>query len=148
MTKDSERFSPRFHSEWRTTGPIPLTYRDRWMHEGADLWSYVGGCVRSGTEHQKHKATCFTRPFSALTDMRSEKHSHLPFCSWLSSNNDAFARILDDTHDRWCANIKNTRIHRQLSLFLVPRAVSATAFSHTLKHTPDLLVIETRTLVH
>ncbi len=46
----------------------------------------------------------------------------------------------DDTHDLWCAHIKNTRIHRQLSLFLVPRAARGTVFSHTLKHMPDLLL--------
>jgi hypothetical protein len=57
--------------------------------------------VRIGTAHQKHKATCFARAFSALTDMRSEKHSHLAYCSWLTSNNDAFSRILDDTHEIW-----------------------------------------------
>ena len=95
----------------------PLTCSCRWMHEGADLRSYVGGCVRSGTAHQKHKATCFARAFSALTDMRSEKHSHLAYCSWLTSNNDAFSRILDGTHEIWCAHIKNTRIHRQYRCF-------------------------------
>jgi hypothetical protein len=126
----------------------PLTYSCRWMHEGADLRSYVAGCVRSGTAHQKHKATCFARAFSALTDMRSEKHSHLAYCSWLTSNNDAFAHILHGTPELWCAHIKNTRIHRQLSLFLVPRAVPGTAFSHTLSDMPYLLVIETRILVH
>ena len=126
----------------------PLTCSCRWMHEGADLRSYVGGCVRSGTAHQKHKATCFARAFSDLTDMRSEKHSHLAYCSWLTSNNDAFARILDATHELWCAHFKNTRIHCQLSLFLVPRAVRGTAFSHTLSDMPDLLVFETRILVH
>ncbi len=126
----------------------PLTCSCRWMHEGADLPSYVAGCVRSGTAHQKHKATCFARAFSALTDMRSEKHSHLAYCSWLTSNNDAFAHILDDTHERWCAHFKNTRIHHQLSLFLVPRAVRGTSFSHTLSDMSDLLVIETRILVH
>ena len=123
MTMDSQRFSRWFHSAWRTT----LTCSCRWMHEGADLRSYMGGCVRSGTSHQKHKAACFARAFSALTDMRSERHSHFAYCSWLSSNNDAFARI---------------------SLFLVPRAARGTAFSHTLKHMPDLFVIETRILVH
>ena len=126
----------------------PLTCSCRWMHEGADLRSYVAGCVRSGTAHQKHKATCFARAFSALTDMRSEKHSYLAYCSWLTSNNDVFVRSRDGTHDLWCAHIKNTRIHRQLSLFLVPRAVRGTAFSHTLKHMTDFLVIETRILVH
>ncbi len=126
----------------------PLTCSFRWMHEGADLRSYVAGCVRSGTSHQKHKATCFARAFSALTDMRSEKHSHLAYCSWLTSYNDAFARILDSTHELWCAHFKNTRIHCQLSLFLVPRAVRGTAFSHTLSDMPDLHVIETRILVH
>ena len=126
----------------------PLTCSCRWMHEGADLRSYVGGCVRSGTAHQKHKATCFARAFSALTDMRSERHSHFAYCSLLTSNNDAFARILDDTHELWCAHFKNTRIHCQLSLFLVPRAVRGTAFSRTLKHIPDLFVLETRIFVH
>jgi hypothetical protein len=81
------------------------------------MTKYVGGCVRSGTAHQKHKATSFTRAFSALTDMRSEKHSHIAYCSWLTSNNDAFAHILDGTHDLWCAHIKNTRIHRQHRCF-------------------------------
>ena len=126
----------------------PLTCSCRWIHEGADLRSYVGGCVRSGTAHQKLQATCFDRSFSALTDMRSEKHSHLSYCSWLTSNNDAFARILHGTPELWCTHIKNTRIHRQLSLFLVPRAVRGTAFSHTLSDMPYLLVIETRILVH
>jgi hypothetical protein len=126
----------------------PLTCRCRWIHEGADLRSYVGGCVRNGTAHQKRQATCFDRAFSALTDMRSEKHSQLAYCSWLTSNNDAFARILDDTPELWCTHFKNTRIHCQLSLFLVPRAVRGTAFSHTLSDMPDLLVIETRILVY
>ncbi len=89
----------------------PLTCRGRWMYEGADLRSYVAGCVRSGTAHQKHTGTCFVRAFSALTDMRSEKHSHLTYCSWLTSNNDAFTHILDDTHQLWCTHFKNTRIH-------------------------------------
>ncbi len=40
----------------------PLTCSCRWMHEGANLWSYVGGCVRRGTEHQKHKETWFVLP--------------------------------------------------------------------------------------
>ena len=126
----------------------PLTCSCRWMHEGADLRSYVGGCVCSGTAHQKYKATWFARAFSALTDMRSEKHSHLAYCSWLTSNNDAFARILDVTHELWCAHFKNTRIHRQLSIFLVPLVVRGTAFSHTLSDMPDFHVIETRILVH
>jgi hypothetical protein len=57
--------------------------------------------VRIGTAHQKHKATCFDWAFSALTDMRSEKHSHLAYCSGLSCNNDAFTRILDVMHEIW-----------------------------------------------
>ena len=126
----------------------PLTCSCRWMHEGADLRSYVGGCVRRGTAHQKHKATCFARAFSDLTDMRSEKHSHLAYCSWLTSNNDASSRILHGTHEIWCAHIKNTRIHCQLSLFLVPRPVRGTVFSYTLSDMPDLLVFETRILLH
>ncbi len=95
----------------------PLTCSCRWMHEGANLRSYVGGSVCSGTAHQKHKGTCSPRAFSALTDMRSEKHSHLAYCSWLTSNNDAFAHILDATHDLWWTHIKNTRIHRQYRCF-------------------------------
>jgi hypothetical protein len=35
----------------------------------------------------------------------------------LTSNNDAFSRILDGTHEIWCAHIKNTRIHRQCRCF-------------------------------
>jgi hypothetical protein len=77
----------------------PLTCNCRWMHEGEDMRSYVGGCVRSGTAHQKHKATCFERVFRVLTVMRSEKHAHLAYCSWLSSNNDTFERILDGTYE-------------------------------------------------
>ena len=126
----------------------PLTCSCRWMHEGADLRSYMAGCVRSGTAHQKHKATCFARAFSALTDMRSEKHSHLAYCSWLTSNNDAFSRILDGTYEIWCAHIKKHENPLSISMFLVPRAVCGTAFSHTLKHMPDLFVIETRIFVH
>ncbi len=117
MTMDSQRFSRWFHSAWRTTGAILLTCSCRWMHEGADLRSYMGGCVRSGTSHQKHKAACFARAFPALTDMRSERHSHFAFCSLLTSNNDAFTHILDGTHDLWCAHIKNTRIHRKYRCF-------------------------------
>ncbi len=33
-----------------------------------------------------------------FTVMRAEKHSHLACCSWLSSKNDDFALILDDTY--------------------------------------------------
>jgi hypothetical protein len=86
----------------------PLTYNCRWMHEGTDLRSYVGGYVYSGTAHQKHKATCFDRDFSDLTDMRSEKHSYLGYCSWLTSNNDSFGHILM-THMTFGAHISKTR---------------------------------------
>ena len=125
----------------------PLTYSCRWMHEGADLRSYVGGCVRSGTAHQKHKATCFARAFSALTDMRSEKHSHLAYCSWLTSNNGAFAQLLM-THMTFGAHTSKTRESTVNIVVSGSSAGSGTAFSHTLKHMPDLLVIETRIFVH
>jgi hypothetical protein len=112
-----------------TTNPVCA----RRMHEGADLRSYVGGCVRSGTANQKHKATCLARAFSDLTDMRSEKHSHLAYCSWLTSKNDVFSRILDGTHEIWCTHIRKHENPPSISLFLVPRAVCRTEFSHTLK---------------
>ena len=32
----------------------------------------------------------------------------LACCSWLSSKNDTFARILDVTYELWCEPIKNT----------------------------------------
>ena len=69
--------------------------------------------MSSGTAHPKHNATWFVRAFRALTVLRAEKHSHLPCCSWLSSKNDAFARILDGTYELWCAPIQNTRSHLQ-----------------------------------
>ncbi len=49
--------------------------------------------------------------------MRTEKHSHLACCSWLSSKNDAFARILDGAYELWCAPTKNSRSHRQHRCF-------------------------------
>ncbi len=73
--------------------------------------------MRNGTVHQKHNATWLTRAFSALTEMRTEEHSHLSCCSWLSSKNDAFARILDDAYELWSAPTKNTRNHRQHRFF-------------------------------
>jgi hypothetical protein len=39
MTKDSERFSPWFHTEGlENNRSDPLTCICRWTHEGADLW--------------------------------------------------------------------------------------------------------------
>jgi hypothetical protein len=113
----------------------PLTCSCRWMVEGEDLRSYVGGCVRSGTAHQKHKATCFARAFSTLTDMRSETYSHLTYCSWLTSNKNAFARIIDGTHDLWCAHIKNTRIHHQYRCFWFLTLHVELHFQHSEAHT-------------
>jgi hypothetical protein len=49
--------------------------------------------------------------------MRTEKHSHLVCCSWLSSKNDDFTRILDDAYEPWCTPTKNTRSHRQHRCF-------------------------------
>ena len=120
------------------------------------LRTSAGGCMKVQTcghtwegacaEEERTKNTkqpALSGPFlSACAAEESTKNTSNLLCP------DAFARILDGTHELWCSHIKNTRIHRQLSLFLVPRAVRGTAFSHTLKHMPDLLVIETRILVH
>ncbi len=45
-----------------------------------------------GTDHQKQNTTRFSRVIHVLTVMRTEKHSHLSCCSWLSlsSKNDVF----------------------------------------------------------
>jgi hypothetical protein len=103
MTKDSERFSLWFHRhtvcEEQPERSCEIQYR--WIHESSDLWWYVWGCVCSGTSYQKHYATWFTRSFSALvfsalTDMRSEKHSY---------------------YELWCVPIKNTRSNRQHHCF-------------------------------
>ncbi len=58
--------------------------------------------------------------------------------------------IIDETHDLWCAHIKNTRIHRQYRCFwfFTLHMPHGTVFSHTLKHMSDWLVIETRILVY
>ena len=90
----------------------PLTWICRWIHERADLRWYVWGSVRSGTVDQKHNVTWFTQAFRVLIVMKSENHPHLACCSWLSSKNDAFASILDDTYENWCTAIKNTKTHR------------------------------------
>ena len=59
-----------------------------------------------------------------------------------------FTRMLHGTYELRCVHIKYTTRNRQnrCSWFLV--VVSATAFSHTLKHITDLLVIERRILLH
>ncbi len=99
----------------------PLTWNCRWIRERADLWWYVWGSVRSGTVDQKHNTTCFTRSFRVLMShlivMRSEKHSHLTCCSWLSSKEDTFTSILDDTYENWYTPIKNTKTHREHRCF-------------------------------
>ncbi len=55
--------------------------------------------------------------------MRTEKHSHLVCCSWLSSKNDDFTHILDGTYELWWEPTKNLEKPPSTSLFLVPRAV-------------------------
>ncbi len=69
-------------------GTDPLTCSCRWKHEGADLWWYVWGFVRSGTTHQKHNATWLVRAFS-----------------------------VDDTNEIWCPPTIDTRRHRQHHCF-------------------------------
>jgi hypothetical protein len=54
-----------------------------------------------------------------LSLMRTDKHSHLACCSWLSSKNDSFTRILDGVYELWCAPTKNTRSHRQHRCFWI-----------------------------
>ncbi len=97
-------FSPNF---WWT-----LFLLFEWIHPS--MWE---GVCAAEQRTKNTKQPFFDRAFSALTDMRSEKDSHLAYCSWLTSNNDAFSRILDGTHEIWCAHIKNTRIHRQYRCF-------------------------------
>ena len=95
----------------------PLTCICRWIHERTDLWWYVWGSVCCGTVDQKHNTTWFTRVFRVLIVMRSEKHTHLSCCSWLSSKNDTFSSIVDDTYENWCAPIKNRKTLREHRCF-------------------------------
>ena len=121
----------------------PLTCICRWIHERTDLWWYVWGSVSSGTVHQKHNTPCFTRDFRVLTVMRSENHSPFTCCSWLSSKNDNFVIILDDTSELRWSHIKNTRSHRQDHCFWF-LSLYVELYFHTLNHIPDFLVFETR----
>ena len=66
----------------------------------------------------------------------------------LSSKNDAFARMLDGTYELWCAHIKDTKSHRQNRCFWFLAVVRGTAFTSTLKHKTDLIVLETRIFLH
>ncbi len=120
LTKDSERFSPWLYSAWRTTGPI------RW-HAGS------GGCMKVQTcgdtcegawaTEQYTKNTMqpgWTGPF-LLSLMRTENHSHLPCCSWLSSKNDVFGHILDVAYTRrTCSWSQHESFCTSLRKYVVP----------------------------
>ncbi len=116
LTKDSERFSTWLHSPWRTTGPIC-----RHATAGGYMKVQTCGdtCEGPCAAEQRTKNTMqpgLSGPFLPSL-MRTEKHSHLACCSWLSSKNDAFARILDDAYGLWYTPTKNTRNHRQHRCF-------------------------------
>jgi hypothetical protein len=121
MTKDSEKFSPWFHSVWRTTGPTR-----RHVNTGAYMKVQTCGDTCEGVSQRnnspKHIVNLFTRAFPSLTVMRTEKHI-LPGCSWLSSKNDVFTHILDDVCELWSR-------------------CTSSVFSHTPKHMTELIYFE------
>jgi hypothetical protein len=51
---------------------------------------------------------------------------------------------LDDTYELWYEPFQKYEKPPSTSLFLVPRAVRGTAFSHTVNHMTELLVLETQ----
>ncbi len=76
-------------------------------------------CEGSCEEEQYTKNTMqpgWSGPFLSSL-MRTEKHSHLACCSWLSSKNDTFTHILDGTYEIWCEPTIDTRNHRQHHCF-------------------------------
>ena len=116
LTKDSERFSPWFHSTW------PWEQQDRsFTDTGTHMKVKTCGDThvrvrvhRSSTTKTQCNLVCpgFSKPHS--DEVRKNTHSsYLAWSSWLSSKNDTFTHILDGTYALWWAPIQNTKIHRQ-----------------------------------
>jgi hypothetical protein len=84
-------------------------------------------------------------PLSLLLTIKTIARSSVLFVSvcqvtpLLSSKNDVFTRKLDGTYELWCAHIKDTKSQE---------LVRGTAFTHTLRHMTDLIVIETRIFLY
>jgi hypothetical protein len=77
----------------------PLTCTCQWIREGAYLWWYMWGCVRSEAAQRKHKGTSFARAFRSRALMTAQKHWYLGWGTWLSWKNDAFARMVHEIYE-------------------------------------------------
>ncbi len=147
MTRDSERFWPWFHCVWRTTGPI--------------LWHAVaGGYMKVQNWGHTYEGVSTTEQNTKNTLQPGFPGSFLTSQTWGQKNTHSYLVVLGChpttipshvflmTHMNFGVHPSKTRETTSTSLFLVSRDVRGTVFSHTLKHLPDMIVIETRIFVH